>query len=138
MRVTKELTAKIDRLFNEKKRTLDSASCKEIDVIKKAKAELMLPLIESLHASPLEPDQLLYHYLASEASVYDTGDDAKIARYVSSSYRTRVPEIDAVQNRVAKEKNAVDFEKENFLIQIAYAGDLAEIKKMFADAGLDF
>lgn len=131
MQITKELRARIDRVFKDKADKLWG----ELDARIRAYNEEHAPEVMA----------------KVRAMLNDLNHDPAIRAAVKASlpaYRKEVEEVvvdkylynlhDALYNERDGIKKKIELEKESLMIAISYSDSLEDVKKVFADFGLDF
>lgn len=140
MKVTKELSNKIERVVNEKYNLLVSESSSIYsEEYQKEKDKLCNAVYEMA-----KNDEILYRYFMT--NIYGVRNDKTLMDAIRSHTREdavletspRKEELYKLRNAKKELYNERDLLIEDLKIQISYAGDLNRIKEIFETVGLQF
>ena len=132
MQITKELRARIDRVYDDREKKLREELDRKIEEMKKERsaevsAEIHALLNDSTYSEGVR------NAIRAAASRYDCGD---VEAIILNKYFQSVGDDLYDERRNIPKK--LELEKESLMITISYSRDLEDIKKVFADFGLDF
>lgn len=135
MKITKELQAKINRIFNAKD---DEARKAYADAILTSEDEYKLAILNDVKAIQ-ETAPALYDLLAkfTKYNTYRCSEAPSVERIAESlTSRVNSPEREELIDQRDADLLANARAKEDFLIQISYAEDLTALKNIFESFGL--
>ena len=132
MQITKELRARIDRVYDDKEKKLREELDRKIEEVKKERsaevsAEIHALLNDSTYSEGVR------NAIRIATTTYN-GGDAEVT--ILNKYFQSVADDLYDERRNIRKK--LEMEKESLMITISYSRDLEDIKKVFVDFGLDF
>ena len=132
MQITKELRARIERVYDDKEKKLREELDRKIEEVKKERsaevsAEIHALLNDSTYSEGVR------NAIRIATTTYN-GGDAEVT--ILNKYFQSVADDLYDERRNIRKK--LEMEKESLMITISYSRDLEDIKKVFVDFGLDF
>lgn len=132
MQITKELRARIERVYDDKEKKLRDELDRKIEEVKKERsAEISAEIHALLNDSTYSEG--VRNAIRIATTTYN-GGDAEVT--ILNKYFQSVADDLYDERRNIRKK--LEMEKESLMITISYSRDLEDIKKVFADFGLDF
>lgn len=132
MQITKELRARIDRVYDNREKELRDELDRKIEEVKKERsAEISAEIHALLNDSTYSEG--VRNAIRIATTTYH-GGDAEVT--ILNKYFQSVADDLYDERRNIRKK--LEMEKESLMITISYSRDLEDIKKVFADFGLDF
>lgn len=132
MQITKELRARIERVYDGKEKKLREELDQKIEEVKKERsAEISAEIHALLNDSTYSEG--VRNAIRIATTAYH-GGDAEVT--ILNKYFQSVADDLYDERRNIRKK--LEMEKETLMITISYSRDLEDIKKVFADFGLDF
>ena len=132
MQITKELRARIERVYDDKEKKLRDELDRKIEEVKKERsAEISAEIHALLNDSTYSEG--VRNAIRIATTTY-SGGDAEVT--ILNKYFQSVADDLYDERRNIRKK--LELEKESLMITISYSRDLEDIKKVFADFGLDF
>lgn len=128
MQITKELRAKIDRLYTAKKEELNTIKTEKLKVVIDQEVAALMAELKKIPEDSVLMTALKREYcsrrLSIDPSLQNLAENLSSARYHSVEGR-------AIENECAEAKATLDLEKERFLIELSYAGGMNELREVF-------
>lgn len=132
MQITKELRARIERVYDDREKKLRDELDRKIEEVKKERsAEISAEIHALLNDSTYSEG--VRNAIRIATTTYN-GGDAEVT--ILNKYFQSVADDLYDERRNIRKK--LEVEKETLMITISYSRDLEDIKKVFADFGLDF
>lgn len=132
MQITKELRARIDRVYDDREKKLRDELDRKIEEVKKERsAEISAEIHALLNDSTYSEG--VRNAIKIATTTY-SGGDAEVT--ILNKYFQNV--ADGLYDERRNIRKKFEMEKETLMITISYSRDLEDIKKVFADFGLEF